>query len=31
MADDDATPLNPLVAFVQQKELKKAPLNLNVS
>jgi len=31
MADDDATPSSPLVAPVQQEELKEAPLNLNVS
>jgi hypothetical protein len=31
MADDDATPSNPLVAPVQQEELKEASLNLNVS
>ncbi len=31
MADDDVTPSNPLVAPVQQKELEKAPLDLNVS
>jgi hypothetical protein len=31
MADDDATPSNPLVAPVQQKEFEEAPLDLNVS
>jgi hypothetical protein len=31
MADDDATPSNPLVAPVQQEEVKEAPLDLNVS
>jgi len=31
MADDDATPSNPLVAPVQQEELEEAPLDLNVS
>jgi hypothetical protein len=31
MADDDATPSNPLVAPVQQEELKEAPFALNVS
>jgi hypothetical protein len=31
MVDDDATPSNPLVAPVQQEELKEAPLDLNVS
>jgi hypothetical protein len=31
MADNDATPSNPLVAPVQQEELEEAPLNLNVS
>jgi hypothetical protein len=31
MADDDATPLNPLVAPVQQEKLKEALLDLNVS
>ncbi len=31
MADDDATPSNPPVAPVQQKELEEAPLDLNVS
>jgi len=30
MADDDATPSNLPVAFVQQEELKEAPLDLNV-
>jgi hypothetical protein len=31
MADDDATPSNPLVAPVQQEEFKEAPFDLNVS
>ncbi len=31
MADDDATPSNAPVAFVQQEELEEAPLDLNVS
>jgi len=31
MADDDATPSNPLVAPLQQEELEEAPLDLNVS
>ncbi len=31
MADDDATPSNPLVTPVQQKELEEAPFDLNVS
>jgi hypothetical protein len=31
MADDDATPSNPPVATVQQKELEKAPFDLDVS
>jgi hypothetical protein len=30
MADDVATPLNPLVALVEQ-ELKEAPFDVNVS
>jgi len=30
MADDVATPSNPLVAPVEQEELKKAPLDMNV-
>ncbi len=30
MADDDATPLIPLVAPVQQEELEEAPFALNV-
>jgi hypothetical protein len=30
MADDDATPLKPPVAPVQQEELEEAPLNLDV-
>jgi hypothetical protein len=31
MVDDVTTPLNPLVALVEQEELKEAPLNVNVS
>jgi hypothetical protein len=31
MADDVATPLNPLVAPVEQEELEEAPLDVNVS
>jgi len=31
MADDDATPLNPPVAPVQQEELEETSLDLNVS
>jgi len=31
MADDDATPSNPLVAPIQQEKLEEAPLDLNVS
>jgi len=31
MSDDDAMPSSPLVAPVQQEELEKAPLDLNVS
>ncbi len=31
MVDDDAMPSNPLVAPVQQEELEKTPLDLNVS
>jgi hypothetical protein len=31
MADDDATPSNPPIAPVQQKELEEASLDLNVS
>jgi len=31
MADDVATPLNPLVALVEQEELEETPLNVNVS
>jgi hypothetical protein len=31
MADDVATPLNPLVAPIEQEELKEAPLDVNVS
>ncbi len=30
MADDVATPPNPLVVLVQQEELEEAPLDLNV-
>jgi len=30
-ADDVTTPLNPLVAPVEQEELKEAPLDVNVS
>jgi hypothetical protein len=30
MADDDTTPSNPLVAPVQQEELEKTPLDLDV-
>jgi hypothetical protein len=30
MADNDATPSNPLVAPVQQEELEEAPFALNV-
>jgi hypothetical protein len=31
MVDDVATPLNPLVAPVEQEELEEAPFNVNVS
>jgi hypothetical protein len=31
MADDVATPLNPLVALVEHEELEEAPLDVNVS
>jgi hypothetical protein len=31
MADDDATPSNPLVAPVLEEELEEAPIDLNVS
>ncbi len=31
MADDVATPLNPLVALVEQEEFEVAPLNVIVS
>jgi hypothetical protein len=31
MADDVATPLNPLVAPIEKEELEEAPLNMNVS
>jgi hypothetical protein len=31
MADDVATPLNPLVAPVEQEELEEVPLDVNVS
>jgi hypothetical protein len=31
MADDVATPSNPLVALVEQKKLEEVPLNVNVS
>jgi len=31
MADDVATPLNPLVAPVEQEEVEEAPLDVNVS
>ncbi len=31
MADDDATPSNPLVAPVQQEEFEETPFDLNVS
>jgi len=31
MADDVATPLNPLVTLVKQEELEEAPFNVNVS
>jgi hypothetical protein len=31
MADDVATPLNPLVALVEHEELEEAPFDVNVS
>jgi len=31
MADDGATPSNPLVALVEQEKFEEAPLDLNVS
>jgi hypothetical protein len=31
MVDDVTTPLNPLVAPVEQEELEEAPFNVNVS
>jgi hypothetical protein len=31
MADDVTTPLNPLITLVEQEELEKAPLDVNVS
>ncbi len=31
MADDVVTPLNPLVAPVEQEELEETPLDVNVS
>jgi hypothetical protein len=31
MADDVATPLNPLVALIEQEELEEASLDVNVS
>jgi hypothetical protein len=31
MVDDVATPLNPLIALVEQEELEKAPFDVNVS
>jgi hypothetical protein len=31
MADDVATPLNPLIAPVEQEELEEASFNVNVS
>jgi hypothetical protein len=31
MANDVTTPLNPLVALVEQEELEEAPLDMNVS
>jgi hypothetical protein len=31
MADDVATPLNPLVAPIKEEELEEAPLDVNVS
>jgi hypothetical protein len=30
MVDDVTTPLNPLVAPIEQGELEEAPLNMNV-
>jgi hypothetical protein len=30
MANDVATPLNPLVSLVEKEELEKAPLDVNV-
>jgi hypothetical protein len=30
MADDVATPSNPLVSLVEKEELEEAPLNMNV-
>jgi hypothetical protein len=31
VADDIATPLNPLVAPIKEEELEEVPLNVNVS
>jgi hypothetical protein len=31
MADDVATPSNPLIAIVEKEKLKEAPLDMNVS
>jgi hypothetical protein len=31
MADDVATPLNPLVTLIEQEELEEAPFDMNVS
>ncbi len=31
MADDVTTPLDPLVAFIENEELEETPLNVNVS
>jgi hypothetical protein len=31
MADDVATPSNPLVSLVEKEELEKTPLDMNVS
>ncbi len=31
MADDVATPLNPLVSLVEKEKLEKTPLDVNVS
>jgi hypothetical protein len=31
MADDDVTPLNPLVALIKEEELEKTLLDMNVS